>query len=93
MSVAACDLYFRETMTKVANVVEDKYLAAVAGAMDWGRMNLPKVAERCDAKADEDLTALRNNGLIKDFKPAALDFCRARLELYKAHAMAMEAAA
>ncbi|WP_020675538.1 hypothetical protein [Geopsychrobacter electrodiphilus] len=93
MSIEACDSYFRETMTKVANVVEDRYLEAVSGAMDWGRAYLPKVAERCDARADEELTVLRNNGLIAEFKVAALDFCRARLELYKAHALAMEAAA
>ncbi len=93
MNVEACDLYFREKMAQMARVVEEKYLGAVAGAMDWGRQNLPEVAERCDAKADEDLTALRNNGLIDDFKPVALDFCRARLELYKGHALAMEAAA
>ena len=92
MSVAACDCYIREKMAQMSRVVEEKYLSAVAGAMDWGRKNLPEVTARCDVEADEALSALRNNGLIDDFKPVVLDFCRARLELYKGHALAMEAA-
>lgn len=91
MSVAACDKFFREKMTQVARVAEEKYLDAISEALAWGRMNLPEVTARCDIEAEEQLTALRNNGLIDDFKPVALDYCRARLELYKGHAMALEA--
>ncbi len=81
-----CAKYMREKLDQLATVVAARYAGAVEGAKAWGRANKPELMDRCDDAAEERLGELMENGLVGEFRAACVDFFRAYLELYKAHA-------
>ncbi len=87
MSVAECDAYITEKFQQLASVVDGRFAHAVEGARTWGYANRPELMDKLDIKVEEDLTALRNNGLIAEFRPACINFFRAEMELYREHAV------
>lgn len=81
-----CDKHLREKLEQLANVVEARFSGAVEGARAFGRAQRPDLMERCDDAAEERLGALYLQGDVSKFCAACVDFFRAELELYKAHA-------
>jgi hypothetical protein len=81
-----CMEYLKQKLDQLAGVVEMKYSAAVEGARDFGRAQRPDLMDRCNNKAEEHLGDLMANAMIVEFRVACVDFFRAELELYKAHA-------
>ena len=81
-----CEQYMREKLEQLAGVVEMKYAGAVEGAKAWGRIHKPALVDRCDDKAEDHLGALMANEQVGEFRSACVDFFRAELELYRAHA-------
>jgi len=81
-----CKKYLNQKLDQLANVVEQRYSGAVEGAREFGRAQRPDLMERCDEKAEERLAELMANHLVGEFRVACVDFFRAELELYRAHA-------
>ena len=81
-----CKDYLKQKLDQLANVVEQKYAGAVEGARAFGRAQRPDLMDRCDEKSEDRLAELMANELVSEFRAACVDFFRAELELYKAHA-------
>lgn len=81
-----CKDYLRQKLDQLANMVEQRYSGAVEGARAFGLAQRPDLVERCDEKAEEHLAELMANEMVSEFRVACVDFFRAELELYKAHA-------
>lgn len=81
-----CKSYMNQKLEQLANVVEQRYSAAVDGARDFGRAQRPDLMDRCGVEAETRLGEMMANGMVGEFRSACVDFFRAELELYKAHA-------
>lgn len=81
-----CRQYMAQKLDQLATVVQIKYSTAVEGARNFGRAQRPDLMDRCGVEAEERLAELMANELVGEFRSACVDFFRAELELYKAHA-------
>lgn len=87
MSVELCDEYIREKYQQLVNVVNERFAGAVEGAWPWGLANRPELMDKLDISKEEELTTLRNNGLIDEFRPRCVAFFQAEMKLYHEHAI------
>ncbi len=81
-----CSDYLLQKIEQLASAVNMRYSGAVEGAMRWGIAQRPDLVARCDIDAEQRLGELMENGMVGEFRAACVDFFRAELELYRAHA-------